>query len=204
MAILSKVQRGQPITAELFNNMIDAIRECQLNSVVGSGGTVATFKRGPGGTTISINSTQGGGGGGAIAQTCPFDITATVVTGGYEVSFLAGTVNGILPTNMFSPLTGVTTASINYFYLKCESDGKLITSAVIEKDTSVRTPQASNIDSAPPELNILIGYMTTAGEVFKTLPCQNITARIYPTIQEDNVTYVGGERNFKQYYNWGT
>jgi hypothetical protein len=195
MALIGKVQKGQLITADMINNIIDSIRECQLQSVVGG-----VFRRGVGGTTITLQPAKGVG---AVAQTCPFDITATVVTGGYEVSFLAGTVNGILPTNMFSPLTGVTTASVNYFYILCESDGKLITTAVIEKDTSVRTPQASNIDSAPPELNILIGYMTTAGEVFKTLPCQNITARIYPTIQEDNVTYVGGERNFKQYYNWG-
>jgi len=202
MALLSKVQRGQPITAELFNNMIDAIRECQLNSVVGSGGTIATFKRGPGGTTISINS-QNKQGASAVAQSCPFDITAQSATGGYNISFSAGTINGILPTNMFSTITGVTTGSVNYFYIKCISDGRLLTSAVIEKDTSIRTPQASNIDTAPTRLDILIGYMTTAGETIKILPCENITARIYPTIQEDNVTYVAGQRNFKQYYSWG-
>jgi hypothetical protein len=197
MPLIGKVQKGQAITADMMNNIIDSIRECQIQSVVGG-----VFRRGVGGTTITIAS--GRGGGGAVAQTCPFDITVTPVTSGYNVSFLAGTVNGLLPTNMFEPFTNVTTASVNYFYIKCTSDGKLITSTVIEKDTSVRTPQASNIDTAPSLLNILIGYMTTAGQAFKTIPCNNITAKIYPTIQEDNVTYVGGERNFKQYYNWGT
>jgi len=203
MAILSKVQKGQPITAELFNNMIDAIRECQVTSVVGSGGTISTFKRGPGGTTISITS-QKNQGGGAQATICPFDATITPVTSGFDISFSAGKVNEILPTNMFSPFESVSTGSLNYFYVKCESDGKLITSAVIEKDTEIRTPQASNADTAPDELNILIGYLATSGMFVKTIPCENITARIYPTVQEDNVTYVAGARNFKQYYSWGT
>jgi hypothetical protein len=194
MAILNKVQRGQSISADLINNIIDSVRECQLQSVVGG-----FFRRGPGGTTITVPPSKGG----ASAQICPFDPTATAVTSGYEVSFSAGTINGILPTNMFSKLTGVTTSAVNYFYLKCATDGKLLTTAVIEKDTSVRTPQASNADSAPAELNVLIGYMTTAGVVIKTIPCSNIVARVFPTIQEDNVTYVAGERNFKQYYNWG-
>lgn len=194
MALIGKVQKGQLITADMINNIIDNIRECQLQSVVGG-----LFRRGVGGTTLTVKPAKGGG---AVVQTCPFDITATAVTSGYEVSFSAGTINGILPTNMFSPLTGVTTASVNYFYIFAESDGKLITTAVIEKDTSVRTPQASVVDTAPTELNILIGYMTTAGQAIKTLPCSNISAKVYTTIQEDNVDYVAGSRNFKQYYNW--
>ena len=194
MAILNKVQKNQTITSDLINNIIDSIRECQLQSVVGG-----YFRRGPGGTTITVPPSKGG----ATAQICPFDPTVTAVTSGYQVSFSAGTINGILPTNIFSPLTGVTTASVNYFYIKCTSDGKLLTSAVIEKDTSVRTPQASNADTAPTTVNVLIAYMTTAGVAVKTIPCSNITARVFPTIQEDNVTYVAGERNFKQYYNWG-
>lgn len=199
MALLSKVQRGQPITAELFNNIIDAIRECQINAVVGSGGTVSTFKRGPGGTTISINSksTQN-----QSQQVCPFDPIVTSTTSGYSVSFSAGTVNGILPSNMFSPLTGVTTAQRNYFYIKCTSDGKSLSSAVIEKDTTIRTPPASSIDTAPTTFNILIATMATSSQITKTLPCENIVARIVPTVQEDNTTFVAGSRNFKQYYNW--
>lgn len=195
MPLISKVSKGQPITTDKMNSIIDALNEARINSVVGG-----QFSRGLGGTTITVTPPRGQG---VQTATCPFDPTATSATGGYIVSFLAGTINGILPTNMFTPLTGVTTSAVNYFYIKCATDGKLLTSAVIEKSTSVRTPQASNIDTAPTELNVLIGYMTTGGIAIKTIPCSNITARIFPTIQEDNVTYVAGERNFKQYYNWG-
>ena len=181
----------------MINGIVDSIRECQVNSVVGG-----TFKRSAGGTTISIKAPPKTVG--SVSQTiCPFDPQVATTTSGYEVSFSAGTVNGILPTNIFSPLTGITTSGKTYFYIKCVSDGKLLTSAVIEKDTSIRTPQAANADTAPTLINILIGYMTTAGSVVKTIPCSNITARVFPTIQEDNVSYVAGQRNFKQYYNWG-
>ena len=199
MAILSKVQKGQPITAELFNNMIDAIRECQLNSVVGSGGTVATFKRGPGGTTISINSQKQG-----TPQTdiCPFTPIVSAVSSGFEVTFQAGTINGVLPSNMLEKLTGVTTASNTYFYLKCTTDGKVITESIIEKDTSLRTPEQPTADTAPAEFNIMIGYMTTAGVTERTISCGHLQARIAPSIQEDADTYVAGARNYTQFYNW--
>jgi hypothetical protein len=201
MALLSKVQRGQPITAELFNNMIDAIRECQINAVVGSGGTISTFKRGPGGTTISINSRQGVGGGGG-ATVCPFTISLSAATGGYDAYVSAGTINGVLPTNMLEKLTGVTTASNTYYYLKCTTDGKVITESVIEKDTSLRTPAQPTADTAPTEFNIMLGYTTTAGITERTISCGHLQARIAPSLQEDANEYVAGQRNYTQFYNW--
>ena len=193
MALIGKVQRGQPLTADMMNNIIDSIRECQLQSVVGG-----IFKRGVGGTTITLKAGQQQG----EQALCPFTPTATAVTSGYQVSFSAGTVNGLLPSNMFSPLTGVTTSARNYFYIKCTSDGKSLSTAILEKDTSIRTPPASTIDVAPTTLNILIATMATSGQISSTIPCSNVSAKIIPTIQEDNSSFVVGERNFKQYYNW--
>lgn len=201
MSILSKVQRGQQITAELFNNMIDAIRECQINAVVGSGGTTATFKRSIGGTTISINS-RATAQQGSSTQPCPFDIYLTAVTSGYEATFQAGTINGVLPTNMSSSLAGITTASNTYYYLKCTTDGKVITSSVIEKSTSLRTPAQPTADTAPTEFNIMLGYTTTAGITAKTIACGHLQARIAPSIQEDANSYSAGQRNYTQFYNW--
>lgn len=195
MPLISKVAKGQPITAEKMNSMIDALNEVRLTSVVGG-----QFSRGSGGTTITVTPPRSQPN--AEATTCPFTPTATPATSGFAVSFSIGTINGILPTNMFSPITGVTTSGRNYFYLKCDTDGKLITTAVIEKDTTARTPQASVADAAPALLNILIATMTTSGAISSTLACENLSARAVPNIQEDNVTYVAGARNFKQYYNW--
>ena len=46
-----KVQKNQPITADMINNIIDSIRECQIQSGVGY-----SFSRNSGGTTLSIKT----------------------------------------------------------------------------------------------------------------------------------------------------
>jgi hypothetical protein len=193
MPLIGKVQRGQLITADMMNNIIDSIRECQVQSVVGG-----IFKRGVGGTTITVKAGRQQGG----ETLCPFTPIASAVTSGYEVTFQAGTINGVLPTNMLVPITGVTTASNNYFYLKCTTDGKVITSSVIEKDTTLRTPVQPTADTAPTEFNIMVGYMTTAGITERTISCGHLQARIAPSLQEDANDYVAGERNYTQFYNW--
>jgi hypothetical protein len=193
MSALTKVQKGQQITADLMNNIIDNIRECQIQSVVGG-----LFKRGAGGTTITVRPSLNQG----QQSLCPFEPIAKAVTSGYEVSFSAGTINGVLPTNMIGKLTGVTTSANTYFYLKCTTDGKVITSSVIEKDASLRTPEQPTADTAPTEFNIMIGYMTTAGLTSRTITCGHLQARIAPSVQEDANTYVAGQRNYTQFYNW--
>ena len=193
MSALTKVQKGQQITADMINNIIDNIRECQLQSVVGG-----LFRRGAGGTTITVKAGQQ-----QQEQTlCPFTPIPTAVTSGYEVRFQAGTINGVLPTNMLEKLTGVTTASNTYYYLKCTTDGKVITSSLLEKDTSLRTPAQPTADTAPTEFNIMLGYTTTAGITERTIACGHLQARIAPSLQEDADEYIAGERNYTQFYNW--
>ena len=194
MPLIGKVQKGQPITADMMNNIIDSIRECQLQSVVGG-----YFRRGQGGTTLTIQSQRQQGG---AAEVCPFTAIVESVSGGFTVSFSLGTVNGILPSNIFDKITGVTTGQRTFFYIKADSDGKAITSALIEQSTTLRAPPVPLKDVAPAEVNILIATMATSGIVQSTIPCANINAKIVPSIQEDNSSYVAGERNFAQYYNW--
>ena len=193
MAILGKVQRGQPITADLINNIIDGIQECRLQSVVGG-----YFRRGQGGTTVTIQPSRQQEAG----EICPFEPFLQAVTSGFEVTFQAGTINGVLPTNMLEKLTGVTTASNTYYYLKCTTDGKVVLSSVLEKDTTLRTPVQPTADTAPTEFNIMIGYTTTAGITERTISCGHLQARIAPSIQEDADEYVAGQRNYTQFYNW--
>jgi hypothetical protein len=192
MAILNKVQRGQPISSDLINNIIDSIRECQLQSVVGG-----FFRRGPGGTTITLQPSRGG----ASSQICPFDPTVTAVSSGYEISFSVGTINGILPTNMFSSFP-ITSNTLNYYYLTCASDGKIVTGAEIDYNISPPTIYTGTPDSAPLAFSRLIAVVITSGIAVRTITCDNLIARVVATVQEDNVTYVAGQRNFIQYYGW--
>ena len=197
MALLSKVQRGQPITAELFNNMIDAIRECQINAVVGSGGTVSTFKRGPGGTTISINSRAGAN---AVAQPCPFDVSITTVSSGIDVYLSLGTVNGLMPSNNFEKIN-TNTSGKKYVVINCESNGKNVTSASWNIQNNFPVPVVATIDVAPTTFGVLVAAIS-GSDVYKAIPCGNIVARVSPSIQEDRESYVAGQRNYNQYYQW--
>jgi hypothetical protein len=92
MSELTKVQKGQQITADMINNIIDNIRECQLQSVVGG-----LFRRGAGGTTITVNPSSGGG----LVLTYPFEYYSGGTATAPWFGLRAGTVNGILPTNWF-------------------------------------------------------------------------------------------------------
>lgn len=195
--LIKKVQKNQPITADMINNIIDSIRECQIQSGVGYG-----FSRNAGGTTLTIKNqaiTQ-------QAQTntwdiCPFTPTISSSTSGTIITFSAGTINGILPTNMFSGFE-VTSNTINYFYLACSSNGKVITSASIQKSTSPPAYYISTPDTAPSGFNKTIAVVTAEGIPVRTIQCADLVARVVASIQEDNVTYVAGDRNFIQYYNW--
>lgn len=198
MALLSKVQVGQPITAEIFNNMIDAIRECQLNSVVGSGGTTATFKRGPGGTTISINSVSKQQG--SQQDQCPFAMTTVVSGSGLYVNVGYGLINGIFVRDTNKNLSAVS-GSTNYICIDCVTNGKSITSAGIVVQQTIPDAPLATADTAPSSFKIVIGVVTN-GLAYRAIGCDNVTARVSPSIQENATTYSAGQRNFTQYYQW--
>lgn len=193
MALLGKVQKGQLITADMLNNIIDSIRECQVQSVVGG-----VFRRGVGGTTITVKAGRQQGQEEAL---CPFTPTISTTTAGQAITFSAGTMNGILPVNMFSTFP-ITANATNYYYLTCASDGKIVTGVEIDYGTSVPPNAAANPDAAPPAFSRLIAVVTTSGTAVRTIACANLTAKVVASIQEDNVTYVAGARNFIQYYGW--
>jgi hypothetical protein len=197
MPILSKVQSGQPITAELFNNLIDSIRECQINSVVGSNGLIGTFKRGVGGTTISVGKStpelfQGG---------CPFDIRVqSIADSKTNFNVRIGTINGLVPSNI-EQLFEVSNIGYQYVFITCQTNGKNVVSAGIQVSSTPPTPVESTAEIAPESFKVLIAAVS-GGSIYKSIPCGNITARVSPSIQEELPTYQVGKRNFKQYYNW--
>ena len=195
--ILSKVQAGQKITAQMFNNIIDAIRECQINSVVGSGGTVATFKRGPGGTTVSIKSKKTGQ---VSSQVCPFDVSGVASGSSLILTVQAGLVNGVMPLNNMVTLS-TATAGKKYVVINCDTDGKNVTSASLSVVSSLPVPVSASADTAPVTFGVMISAISGT-EIYKTIPCGNIIARVSPSIQTDASTYVAGKRNYTQYYNW--
>ena len=62
-------QRGEPISADKLNDIVNAVRANEL--VPGNGYTVAKT---PAGTTINITPGASGGGGGGAAAPCAFNV----------------------------------------------------------------------------------------------------------------------------------
>jgi hypothetical protein len=188
-----KVQKNQILTADLVNQIIDSIRECQIQS-----GDGYSFSRNSGGTTLSIKGQKTSA---SVAKpTCPFDVSASVSGGQLIVSMALGTVNGVVPSNIFDQITTSTTPQ-KYVYIECSTNGKNVTTASWGVQNDLPVPAEATVDTAPPTFKILVAAITNS-TVYKAIPCSNVVAKVSPSIQEDKETYVAGERNYNQYYHW--
>lgn len=183
--------------AEKLNRLREAVDQCRLQP--GPGYTVS---RSRGGTTLQILPRPGGGGGTTAAEeACPFQLTSAATTAGLNVTVGPGTINGVIPGGILSALS-VPTSAIRYICIDCDTDGKAVTSAGIAVKTSPPAPPAETAETAPTAFSFILAVVTN-GTVYRTIPCNNITVPILPTLSVDKETYVAGLRNFTQYYNWG-
>jgi len=194
MPILSKVQRGQPITAELFNNMIDAIRECQLQSVVGG-----TFKRTISGTTIAIQQQQGNSS--SISLTYPYQIYfGGSATAGY-FGIRAGTINGIIQDNT-SQTFSIALDDTAYVNLECTSDGKQIQSAIIRKESSAPSPVGTTPEVAPTSFKLNLYYIDKNLKFYRTIGTSPIMAITHEMIREAKLSVEFGKLPYISWYSW--
>lgn len=137
---------------------------------------------------------------------CPFTIRLTTKagtiggSGGVEVSLSPGTVNGIMPGNNMQPKP-LNEGGASYVVVKCTSDGKVVVSAQWDILKSPPTATVATIDVAPTTFDVLVGIIADS-VVSRVIPCANIVAQIVPSIQTDRVSYLAGQRNYNQYYNW--
>ena len=141
----------------MFNNIIDSIRECQLQSVVGG-----VFRRGVGGTAITMQSRSA-----VVAEdNFPFKISFPAPTG---CKFQAGVVNGLLPSNYDETLElpAVTPSYIRYIVVKGTTDGKTISTAELAVETEAPIGSTA-INAAPPTYSCLI-YVIASGKPYRTI-----------------------------------
>lgn len=189
-----RVQKGQPITADLLNNIIDSIRECQLQS-----GTGYSFNRSAGGTTLSIKPSKQG-----VASTQavgPWDLmTSTPTSGtGLDITVKAGTLNGILPSNWDEKFNVATTG---LFYAKAviTTDGKNINSVQIAIDSSAPIVQEAQLFGIESTIEHLFGIIGD-GETQRTISVGHIEMYTYMwLLATADSPVVAGESPYKIYY----
>lgn len=189
MAILGKVQRGQPITADLINNIIDGIQECRLQSVVGG-----YFRRGQGGTTVTVLPSRGGGEG----LNYPFEYYSGGTAAAPWFGIRAGTINGIIQDNTS------TTFSLQecYVNLECTTDGKQVQTAEVVIDEAPPEPVSTTPEVAPPSFKVSLYYIDDDLKAFRTIGASPIMAIPQEMIKE-SITGVGfGELPFRSWYSW--
>lgn len=190
MPLISRVSKGQVITAEKMNTIIDALNEVRVTAVVGG-----QFSRGLGGTTITVPKSRGGAGG--ITITYPFQY----YTSGTGFGLTAGTINGILPSNMATTF-GLTLDTEAFVNLSCTSDGKTIQSAEITKDASPPSPITATPETAPTSFKLNMYYIDASGSVFRTLGTSSIAATTQEAIRETLTGVAFGEMPYRPWYTW--
>jgi len=87
-------RRGEPITADKLNALVDGVLANRLQP--GKGYVVTNTSRG-----TSLNITTGGGGGVSAAVLCPFQVTTANEGNDWKFKVEWGLIGGKIPTGMF-------------------------------------------------------------------------------------------------------
>ena len=125
-------------------------------------------------------------------------------SGNYQANFYAGSIGGVLPSNMFSPVA-LTQSMVNYVYAQMTASAGAITGATIAASTTYPTPSSPNSGSAPTSFNIPLGIFDLTG----TLPALhnlvgfgNIWCQPYVTVFDTINTGVPLTAPFTPWFNW--
>lgn len=193
----TRVQKNQPITADLLNNIIDSIRECQLQSGAGY-----SFSRSGGGTTLSISIPKAGQ---PVAQ-CPFDVSGSISGGNLLLTVRAGTLNGLYATNFVDCLSvettnlSTSTAGSTNVILDVTTDGKQVTAYTINTENSV-TPASPTTPLAPTSFKWPIAHIKD-GVIYKTIACGSLSAVVRENTRIAKAPTTPDDNAFDIYYYW--
>jgi hypothetical protein len=199
---IPRAHRGQPITADLINSIIDEINKNNLVSI--SGGKL---NKSINGTTISVSPSAPP----AIqADIPPFYYSSVATTGsGFYFRLTAGTINNYIPDNNFDTIMlSATTPSPNsllYVTLDCDTDGHVLLSSVI---TARTTPPiaSSEIASAPATFGALLYVIKS--DANSSLTPYRVIGQGSPVARVTEVGRIGknpipvGELPYNIYYTW--
>lgn len=125
-------------------------------------------------------------------------------SGSHDANFYPGTVGGIVPSNMFTPV-GLTDGDVNYLYLEVTASGGIVTGATIAVSTTYPTLAASNSGSPPSSFNIPIAIFDLSGSspaVYNTVGFGNIWVQPYVSLLTTAVSPTVLTAPFTVTYNW--
>lgn len=135
------------------------------------------------------------------ASLCPLDISVDDLgTGNSKITFRAGTINQLLPSNY---LTGIIVSNTGTFYLQLDltaANGK-ITAASFSAQATPPNAIAPIAGTPPTSFSVLVGVLI-GGFAIKVWGCGNIQALPQEAFRLQKVTPVAGQVPYDVYYTW--
>lgn len=142
--------------------------------------------------------TIGGGGSGSVDY--PWDLTVSEDGGITDVTILPGTINHIVPSNMFQTIS-TATADTLFVKLQCNTDGKVITNVVIQINNIPAIPQIPTNSILPSYFEYTVGVIS--GNIGYNIARKFLTAtgsRLFLTDKDPPAQ--PGEMAFEEYLVW--
>lgn len=153
-----------------------------------------TLKTGPGGSSFVVTA--------QIPQKNlqPFDVMSGTAEGASSATIVPGTLNGILPTNMFDSFT-LDATSTWYFKAGATTDGTQVTAVEIFVDNSPPDVQVPVPQALPASFDKLFA-MSVDGKVFRMIPDGSITVAAQPLFTADRTSWAPGKPMTETWYSW--
>lgn len=179
------------VSEQKFNSAIDLIQSIALNQGVGY-----SLSRNPTGSVLKIKPGAG------TVVTCPFDATIAPATGtNINVTLRAGTVNNLLPDNMFTTFT-VDSTSIIQVKATATTNGQAVTSVTLNVDTTAASVQTPTPFALPSTVDVLISVIVN-GIAYRIIPCGTINlVGQQQFITDKSPPATPGTLNYIPYYTW--
>ena len=165
------------ILTRSFWNQVRSIINANFREVTLRPGVGYTISSGPGGPSLNVQAGTGSSSSAAPTPS-PFDVTLVPVevsggSGGstaptsYTATIRPGTVNGILPSNIFDSFT-IEASQTTYFKAVATTNGKVVTSVSIVADDQAPAVQVPVPQALPAGFEVLFA-VSSHGTVFRTL-----------------------------------
>jgi hypothetical protein len=181
------------ITKADFNKLVDIVQSITLNS-----GVNYRIKRTTGGTTLVASGSNAG------ITACPFDVTTAPATGGsgnMVATVRAGTINNLLPSNIFSsfPFNSSQVIQVKAHVL---TDGQAVTSSTLVVDDTPPAVQEPTPFALPTTVDVLLSVIFN-GVVYRVVACGSIQLTgVQQFITNPSTPASPGTLNYIPYYIW--
>jgi hypothetical protein len=198
------VSPGEPLrkvwTAEFYNRLQEFMNRGVKVTMSGPGFATVTKN----GITIALPPPPPSTGGATIAPGPWYPFTTKDGSGNYLANFYAGTIGGVLPTNMMDSIS-LTQNAKNYLYLEVTASGGVVTGATIAASTSYPTLAAANSGTPPTSFNVPIAIFDlsqTPVAIANIVGYGNIWAQPYIALFDTINTGALLTAPFTPWYNW--